>query len=334
MANQLDVVGIGNAIVDVLAQTDETFLKTYGLAKGAMQLITTVQAEALYAAMPPGIEISGGSAANTVAGIASLGGRAAYIGKVASDQLGEVFAHDIRAIGVTYATAPLDGSEPTARCLILVTPDGERTMNTFLGASALLGKTDVDEALVRAASITYLEGYLFDPPEAKRAFVHAAEVAHAAGRKVALSLSDAFCVERHRESFLHLVTDHVDIVFANETEITSLFETKDWDAAAREIARRCAMACLTRSAEGSVILASGAAHEIPAHPVARVVDTTGAGDLYAAGVLYGLTHGMSAGEAGRIGAIAAAEIISHVGARPQVKLADLLAADHLAKEKV
>lgn len=325
MAHSLDVVGIGNAIVDVLAQTDDLFLKTHGLAKGAMQLITTAQAEALYAAMPPGVEISGGSAANTVAGIASLGGRAAYIGKVAGDQLGEVFAHDIRAIGVTYATAPLQGGEPTARCLILVSPDGERTMNTFLGASALLGKADVDETLVRAAAITYLEGYLFDPPEAKRAFVHAAEVAHAAGRKVALSLSDAFCVERHRESFLHLVNDHVDIVFANESEITSLFETKDWDSAVKAVQGRCEIACLTRSAKGSVILANGALHEIPAAPVAKVVDTTGAGDLYAAGVLYGLTHGKSAAEAGRIGAIAAAEVISHVGARPQVKLADLLA---------
>jgi sugar/nucleoside kinase (ribokinase family) len=325
MGKGLDVVGIGNAIVDVLAQTDELFLKTHALAKGSMQLIDTGQAEALYAAMPPGIEISGGSAANTVAGIASLGGRAAYIGKVADDQLGQVFAHDIRAIGVTYATAPLQADQPTARCLILVTPDGERTMNTFLGASARLDKADVDETLVRAAAITYLEGYLFDPPDAKRAFVHAAEIAHAAGRKVALSLSDSFCVERHRESFLHLLSDHVDIVFANEHEIMSLFQTKDWETAVRAVEGRCEIACLTRSAKGSLILANGRAYDIPAVPVARVVDTTGAGDLYAAGVLYGLTNGREPAASGRIGAIAAAEVISHVGARPQTALAALIA---------
>jgi sugar/nucleoside kinase (ribokinase family) len=290
-----------------------------------MRLIDAAEAEALYAAMGPGIEISGGSAANTIAGIASLGGTAAYIGKRSEDELGKVFAHDIRSIGVRFATAPLRDGPPTARCLILVTPDAQRTMGTFLGASAQLGPEDVAPDVIRAAEVTYLEGYLFDPPPAKAAFRKAAELAHDAKRKVALTLSDPFCVERHRADFRALVEGHVDILFANEAEICALYETKNFDTAARAVRGHCDIAALTRSEKGSVVVTAGATHTVAAVKVARLVDTTGAGDLYASGFLYGLTHGRDLAACARLGSLCAAEIISHFGARPETSLKQLSA---------
>jgi len=324
----LDVVGIGNAIVDVLAHADDRFLEDQGLAKGAMTLIDATEAETLYAAMGPGIEVSGGSAANTMAGIASLGGKGAFFGKVRDDQLGEVFRHDIRAIGVQFETAPATDGPSTARCLIFVTPDAQRTMQTYLGASVELGPDEVEEDTVKAAQITYLEGYLWDPPEAKAAFVKAAETAHAAGRKVALSLSDSFCVDRHRAEFRDLVDGHIDVLFANEDEILSLYDVPDFDGALQEVRGKCDIACLTRSAKGSVLVQGDEVHIVDAVPVAKVVDTTGAGDLYAAGVLFGLSNGYELATAGRIGAICAGEVIGHMGARPEVPL------DRLVKQKL
>lgn len=322
----LHVIGIGNAIVDVLAHTDDAFLEANELTKGTMTLIDSEQAQNLYDAMGPGIEMSGGSAANTMAGLASLGGFGAFFGKVRDDQLGEVFRHDINAAGIAYYTQPVRAGASTARCLVLVTPDAQRTMGTYLGASVEFGPEDIDEDTVQKAEITYLEGYLFDPPNAKEAFRKAAEVAHAAGRKVALTLSDPFCVERHGHEFRELVDGHIDILFANEAEIIALYETADFDAALQEVRGQCEIAALTRSEKGSIIATDGEVHVIDAEPVDSVVDTTGAGDLYAAGVLYGLTHGRSFAEAGRIGAIAAAEIISHMGARSEIPLADLVKA--------
>lgn len=321
-----DVVGIGNAIVDVIAHADDAFLEAEGLPKGAMTLIDTDQAEALYAKMAPGIEASGGSAANTMAGIASLGGSGAFFGKVRDDQLGEVFRHDIRAIGVDFDSPAATDGPPTARCLILVTPDAQRTMNTFLGACVDLGPEDVDPDTVKAAQVTYLEGYLWDPPRAKEAFIKAAEIAHGAGRKVALSLSDPFCVDRHRAEFRDLVDGHVDILFANEEEIKSLYEADSFDATLQEVRGKCEIAALTRSEKGSVIVAGDEMHVVDAEPVEKVVDTTGAGDLYAAGFLFGVTHGYGLAKAGRIAGIAAAEAISHMGARPEVSLKDLVKA--------
>jgi sugar/nucleoside kinase (ribokinase family) len=323
-AAKLDVLGVGNAIVDVLAETDDAFLAAEGIAKGGMTLIDTARANALYACMPAGVEASGGSAANTMAGIASLGGKCAYIGKVAQDQLGEVFAHDIRAIGVDYKTVPLVGGEPTARCLILITPDAQRSMNTFLGASSYLQEADLDAELIRSAQVTYLEGYLFDRPEAKAAFFTAAKIAHGAGRKVALTLSDTFCVARHHAEFTELVS-HVDILFANKGEASELTGEKAFDASVKALAAKCPIVCVTHGPQGSVIAASGHTHKIAAAPVAHVVDTTGAGDLYAAGVLYGVTAGLDLPVAGRIGSIAAGEVISHVGPRPQSSLKALIA---------
>jgi sugar/nucleoside kinase (ribokinase family) len=319
----LDVVGIGNAIVDVLVQADDAFLSTHGLAKGTMTLIDAARADALYAVMGPGVEESGGSAGNTMAGIASLGGAGAYIGKVRNDQLGEVFRHDITAIGVRFATAPARSGPPTARSFIIVTPDAQRTMNTYLGACVDLGPEDIDHEIIDAAQVTYLEGYLFDPPRAKEAFRKAAQRAHSAGRRVSLSLSDPFCVGRHRAEFRDLVTHHVDILFANEAEICSLYETDDFDAAAREVRRHCDVAALTRSEKGSVVVTRDHTHMIDAARVARVVDTTGAGDLYASGFLYGLTHGRDLATCGKLGSLCAAEAISHFGARPAEKLAAL-----------
>jgi sugar/nucleoside kinase (ribokinase family) len=318
-----DVVGIGNAIVDIIGRCDDAFLAAHERVKGSMQLVDADTVERLYGAMGPGTEISGGSAANTIAGIASFGGNAAFIGKTATDQFGEVFRHDIRAIGVTFDTPPAAGGDPTGRCLILVTPDGQRTMNTFLGISPQLGSGEVDAALIRSARIVYLEGYLFDRPEAKAAFRQAAEIAAKAGRQVALSLSDAFCVDRHRPEFLELIRDSVDILFANEAEITSLYQTKSFDEAARRARADTKLAALTRSEKGSVILGEGKSIAIPAAPVAKVVDTTGAGDLYAAGFLYGVATGRDLETAGRLGSLAAAEIISHIGARPEVNLKEL-----------
>jgi sugar/nucleoside kinase (ribokinase family) len=323
-ATTIDVAGIGNAIVDVIAHADEAFLVAEGFAKGAMTLIDAARADALYDRMGPAIESSGGSAGNTMAGIASLGGAGAYIGKVRDDGLGKVFRHDITAMGVQFSTAPASEGPGTARCLILVTPDGQRTMATYLGACVDLGPEDIDPAIVGAAQITYLEGYLFDPPRAKQAFRTAAAVAHAAGRLVALSLSDPFCVDRHRDEFRELVAGEVDILFANEAEICSLYSAKDFDQAVAAVRGHVKIAALTRSAAGSVILAGGAVHNIAAAPVARVVDTTG--DLYAAGLLFGLTRGLPLPTCGAIGSLCAAEIISHVGARPEAALDQLVAS--------
>ncbi|MAI49284.1 MAG: adenosine kinase [Rhodospirillaceae bacterium] len=321
---QLDVVGVGNAIVDVIAKADEALIERLNLSKGTMTLIDAEDADRLYSEMGSGIETSGGSAANTLAGIASLGGAGAYIGKVRADQLGGVFSHDMKTAGVDYRSRPADEGESTARCLIFVTSDADRTMQTFLGASIMLGPDDIDPEAIGAAQITYLEGYLFDRDAAKAAFVKAAELAHAANRKVALSLSDPFCVDRHRASFRNLVEGHVDILFANRDEITSLFETDSFDDAVGQLAGKVNIAAVTRGSEGSVIVTADRAIEIAAEPVRDVVDTTGAGDLYAAGVLFGLTRGYELEISGRIGSICAAEVISHYGARPDVSLSALV----------
>jgi sugar/nucleoside kinase (ribokinase family) len=321
----IDVVGIGNAIVDVIAHTDDAFLAREALVKGTMTLIDAERAEALYRMMGPAVEISGGSVGNTMAGLASLGGRGAYIGKVRDDLLGEIYRHDITAVGVRFDTPAATSGPRTARCLILVTPDGQRTMNTYLGASADLSPADIDPEVIAAAQVTSLEGYLFDPPQAQEAFRKAAAIAHAGGRKVALSLSDPFCVERHRDAFRDLVDGHVDILFANEAEICSLYETADFATAAAAVRGHVAIAALTRSAAGSVILADSAEHRIAAAPAARVVDTTGAGDLYASGFLFGLTRDRPLPTCGEIGSLCAAEIISHVGARPEIALSRLIA---------
>lgn len=326
----IDVVGIGNAIVDVIAHADEESLKREGLVKGTMALIDAERADSLYRIMGPAIEASGGSTANTMAGIASLGGAGAYIGKVRDDLLGTVFRHDLTAQGVRFDTPAATSGPGTARCLILVTPDGQRTMNTYLGACVELAPGDVDPDLVRAAQISYLEGYLFDPPLAQQAFYGAAAIAHDSGRRVALSLSDPFCVERHRAAFLDLVAGYVDILFANEAEICSLYKTADFAAATAAVRGHVGIAVLTRSERGSVILAEGNSYEIEAASVARVVDTTGAGDLYAAGFLFGLTQGQPLPTCGAIGSLCAAEIISHLGARPERKLSELVATAQIA----
>jgi fructokinase len=321
---ELDILGIGNAIVDVLARADDDFLLRHGMTKGSMALIEAEEAERIYAAMGPGVESSGGSAANTCAAAAALGARVGYLGKVAEDALGAVFRHDITAAGVHFPTPPLIGGAPTARCLILVTPDGQRTMNTYLGACVAFGEEDVDADCVAAAAVTYLEGYLFDPPAAQAAFRKAAAIAHAAGRKVAITLSDPFCVERHREAFRAFVAGEADILFANEAEIRALYRAASFEEAAAAARRDVELAVLTRSEKGSVILAGDATYVISAVPV-RVVDTTGAGDAYAAGFLAALTAGQALPECGRWGAVAAAEAISHFGARPQADLKALVA---------
>jgi sugar/nucleoside kinase (ribokinase family) len=290
-----------------------------------MTLIDADRAESLYRRMGPAIESSGGSAGNTMAGLASLGGRGGYIGKVRDDLLGEVFRHDITAIGVRFETPAATAGPGTARCLVMVTPDGQRTMGTYLGACVDLGPEDIDGALIGAAQVTYLEGYLFDPPRAQVAFRAAAAAAHSAGRQVALSLSDPFCVGRHRDAFRELVAGEIDILFANEAEVCSLYQTDDFAAAADAVRGHVAVAVLTRSALGSVILAGGEAHQVAASPVPRVIDTTGAGDLYAAGFLYGLTRGLTLPICGAVGSLCAAEIISHVGARPEIALHKLVA---------
>lgn len=322
-STRYDVIGVGNAIVDVIATADDAFLGQHGIEKGAMTLIDEARAKTLYAAMGPGQEVSGGSAANTLAGIASLGGRGAYIGKVANDQLGEIFGHDLRATGVEYSTAPLVGGPATARCLILVTPDAQRSMNTFLGASTLFSEEDVDAERIAAARITYLEGYLYDRDEAKAAFVRAADIARKAGRKVALTLSDPFCVDRHRASFRDLVANHVDVIFANEAELKSLYQMESFDAALAAVRAETHIAAVTRSEKGAVIVSGEQSVAVPADPVEKLVDTTGAGDLFAAGFLLGLARGASLETCGRLGVMAAAEVISHVGARPLVSLAEL-----------
>ena len=315
-----DVVGIGNAIVDIIGRCEDGFLTKHDLAKGFMRLIDAPEADRLYGLMGPAMERSGGSAANTIAGLASFGGKGAFIGRVSDDQFGKVFWHDIRASGVAFETTPAIGGLPTAVCLILVTPDGERTMNTFLGASTELGPNEVDAAMIAAAKVTYLEGYLFDKPEAKEAFHAAAAVAAKAGRKTALSLSDAFCVDRHRADFRKLVKSEVDILFANEKEITALYEVNSFDEAVAAVRGECEIAVLTRSESGSLIVTAKDMVQVrPAH-VDKVVDATGAGDLYAAGFLYGYTRNLKLADCGRLGSLAAAEAISHIGARPEKAL--------------
>lgn len=325
---KFDLITIGNALVDVLSQTTDEFIAgqdhKHGMKKGAMTLVDEYRADELYNDMGPAIESSGGSAANTMAGFASFGGRGAYIGKVAADQLGKVFRHDMKAQGVDFSTPPLAIGAPTGRCLILVTPDGQRTMNTFLGAAVELGPHDIDEELIGSASITYLEGYLFDREQAKDAFRKAARVADAAGRRVALTLSDPFCVDRHRKDFLNLVEHHVDILFANEQEIKSLYDAETFEQAYKRVRDKCEVAVLTRSEKGAVIVSGETLLQIPAEKIAQVVDTTGAGDQFAAGFLYGFTQGMDLQKCGRLGILAASEVIGHMGPRPEIKYADLL----------
>ncbi len=313
---RFEVTAVGNAIVDVFAQASDALLHTHGLAKGAMSLIDARDAERLYDLMGPGLEMSGGSAANTVAAIAALGGRTAYIGKVADDQLGDVFAHDIRAIGVTYDTPRLTEGLSTARCLVFVTPDAQRTMQTFLGATTQLGPEDVDLSYIAASQVLYLEGYLWDQPRAKEAMRGAAEAARHAGVKVALTLSDAFCVARFRDEFLDLIDSHVDILFANESEILSLYQVERFDAALQRVRGHVEIAALTRSEKGSVVARGDTVHLIEAVPGVDVVDTTGAGDAYAGGFLHALTQGYDLETCGRLGGALAAHVISHVGARP------------------
>ena len=325
MADSLyDVVGIGNAIVDVLAQEDDDFLIRHGMRKGTMTLIDAERAESLYAAMGPAIEVSGGSAANTIAAVASLGGRGAFIGKTKNDQLGAIFRHDVVSLGVAFGGKPATDGLPTGRCLIVVTPDAHRTMNTYLGVSAELGPEDVDGEMIASARVTYLEGYLWDKPPAKQAFTAAAGIAHEADRMVALSLSDPFCVDRHRADFQSLIDRHVDVLFANEDEIVSLYQEHSFDGALQRVRNHCPIAVLTRSEKGAVVVAGEDAHVVDAEPVAHVVDTTGAGDAYAAGFLWGLTRGLRLETCARVAAIAAAEAISHVGARAETSLAGLV----------
>ena len=312
---RFDVTAIGNAIVDVLAKADDALLAEHKLPKGGMSLIDAPTAERLYAVMGPGVEASGGSAANTIAGIAALGGKTAYIGKVADDQLGKVFTHDIRAVGVSYTTPPLEGGLPTARCLIFVTPDAQRTMQTFLGATSQLNPEDVDMNAIKASKVLYLEGYLWDQPQAKKAMREAAVEAKRAGVKVSLTLSDSFCVARFRDEFKELIKNHVDILFANESEILSLYEVTDFDAALQAVRKDAEIAALTRSEKGSVVVNGDEVHVIDAVKGVKVVDTTGAGDAYAAGFLYAFTQGRDLATCGRLGGVMAAEVISHMGPR-------------------
>ncbi|GAB4146489.1 MAG: adenosine kinase [Sphingomonadales bacterium] len=323
-AEDLHVVGIGNAIVDVIARAEDAFLLRENIAKGTMTLIDAARATELYDRMGPATQSSGGSAANTIAGIAALGGKAGFIGRVADDALGHAFSHDLRAQGVQYKTSPAAAGLPTARCLVLVTPDAQRSMSTFLGASTELDGQDIDAALIGRAQILYLEGYLWDPPAAKAAMRAAMAHARDHGGQVAFSLSDPFCVQRYRQEFLALLDGGIDILFANEAELMALFEVDDFDQALQHIRGRVPMAALTRSEKGAVVLADGEFHIVDAAPVDHVVDTTGAGDLFAAGFLYGLTHGHTPYDCGRIGAVAAAEVISHFGPRPERDLAILI----------
>jgi adenosine kinase len=324
MSSRYDVLGLGNAIVDVISRADDDFLAAQGLRKGGMTLIDEARAEQLYAAMGPATIISGGSAANTIIGLASLGGRAAFIGKVKADELGHLFAHDIRAAKVGFSTAAAPDGTASARCLIVVTPDGQRTMSTFLGACQDLTEADIDEDLVRESGVTYLEGYLWDPPAAKAAFVKASKIARAAGREVALTLSDAFCVDRYRDEFLQLIrSGAVQILFANESELHSLYQTSDFETALAQLKSEGILGVVTRSEQGCVVVKGDAVVAAPAFPVEEVVDTTGAGDLFAAGFLAGYTKGRDFVTCANLGALAAAEIIQHIGARPQKDLAQL-----------
>ena len=327
--DELDVVGIGNALVDVLTHADDAFIEANGLVKGSMTLIDTDRADVLYAAMGGAIEASGGSAANTISGIASFGGQAAYIGRVFDDQLGAVFAHDLRALGAVFRSAPATEGPPTGVCLIVVTPDAERTMNTYLGASEFLGPEDVDGDLIAAAKVTYLEGYLFDRPEAQEAYWKASRIAHDAGRRVSLTLSDTFCVERHKDAWRSLVADQVDILFANEGEAMALYDVDTVEAALEHVKADVEVAAVTCGPKGSLVVHSGEVIEIPAHPADRVVDTTGAGDLYAAGFLYGYTAGKPLELCGRLGSMAATAVLGHTGPRPGLSLAQMASSSGL-----
>lgn len=329
--SRYDVLAIGNAIVDIIARAEDDFLVQHGMTKGSMALIDEARAEAIYDAMGPAVEISGGSAANTIAGLASLGARGAFVGKVRDDELGRTFTHDIRAAGIGFDTPPASEGPSTARCYILVTPDGQRTMNTYLGAAQDLHPNDIDADTVAAATITYLEGYLWDPRNAKDAFLKAAASAHAAGRQVALTLSDSFCVDRWRQEFLELIRSRtVDILFANEAELHALYQTADFDAAVAALRQDATLAVVTRSEKGCLVVAREGTEAVAAAPVPRVVDTTGAGDLFAAGFLFGLARQTDTRRAARLGAMAAAEVIQHLGARPETSLKVLAAESGLA----
>ncbi|MDE5456285.1 adenosine kinase [Bradyrhizobium sp. CSA112] len=319
-----DVLGIGNAIFDVFAQTDEKFLADHGMAKGGMALIDEARATSIYRDMGPATEVSGGSGANTIVGVAGFGVRAAFIGKVKADQIGGLYTHDIRAAGVAFETKAAAAGPATGCSYILVTPDGERTMNTYLGAAQDLGPSDIDETQIAASRILYLEGYLWDPKNAKEAFVKAASIAHAAGRQVALTLSDSFCVDRYRDEFLDLMRKRtVDLVFANEAELHSLYQTSDFEGALKQLREDTKLAVVTRSEKGCVVASQDGVTSVPAFPIQKLVDTTGAGDLFAAGFLSGLVRDASHETCGRLGALAAAEVIQHIGARPQVSLKEL-----------
>jgi sugar/nucleoside kinase (ribokinase family) len=319
-----DVLGIGNAIFDVLVQTDDGFLDSHGMTKGGMALIDEARAASIYRDMGTATEMSGGSAANTIVGIANLGARAAYVGKVRDDQIGRLYAHDIRAAGVAFDTRPAPGGPATGCSYILVTPDGERTMNTYLGAAQDLTPADIDDAQIAASAILYLEGYLWDPASAKAAFVKASTIAHGAGRQVALTLSDSFCVDRYRDEFLGLMRNGTaDLIFANEAELRSLYQTQDFDAALTQLRNDVKLGVVTRGEKGCVVASSEGVISVPAFPITKLVDTTGAGDLFAAGFLFGLVRGAGYEKAGMLGGLAAAEVIQHIGARPQTSLKEL-----------
>lgn len=324
MTKPHDLVAVGNAIVDILGQVNDLFIEEQGMRKGAMNLIDAKRASDLYHIMPASIESSGGSASNTIAGFASFGGTSGFIGKVADDQLGKIFTHDLTSLGVTYNTKPLASDLPTAMSFIMITPDGERTMNTYLGATTQLFESDIDEELIRSADITYLEGYLFDSYQTRTAFEISSTIAHNSDGKVAFTLSDLFCVENFKEQFKDLMKDHIDILFGNEQEMMSLFETDSLETALAAAKPYCDVIAITRGKEGSIILNGGSAIDVPVAPVNKVIDTTGAGDLYAAGFLYGVSKKKPLAECGRLGALAAAEVISHIGPRPQTDLSELV----------
>ena len=319
-----DVLAIGNALFDVLVRAEDDFLVKHGMAKGGMALIDEARAAAIYADMGQATEMSGGSAANTIVGLASLGARAAYVGKVKDDQIGRLYSHDIRAAGVAFDTKPASDGPATGCSYILITPDGERTMNTYLGAAQDLGPADIDPEQIAASALVYLEGYLWDPKNAKEAFLKASQIAHGAGRQVALTLSDPFCVDRYRDEFLELMrSGTVDLIFANETELHSLYQTSDFDSALNQLQNDVGLGVVTRSEKGCAVVAKDAVTLVPAARIEKLVDTTGAGDLFAAGFLFGLARNAGYENAGRLGALAAAEVIQHIGARPQVSLKEL-----------
>ncbi len=325
MTHNFDVLGIGNAIVDILVQVEDDFLADHDIPKGSMQLVDEETAEKLYGKLGTAIECSGGSAANTIAGLASMGSRAAYIGKTKNDQMGHVFDHDIKSLGVDYTTAKDESGASTARCLVMVSPDAERTMCTYLGACVNLMEADIDEAQVAGAVVTYMEGYLWDPENAKAAFRKAMTLAHKAGRKTSISLSDSFCVGRHKQEFLHLAEHEIDILFANEEELLMLYDTRDLNDAIKAVQQHCEVAAITRSAEGCVIVSAGEVINVKGYPVSDLIDTTGAGDMFAAGFLHGYTRGLDLGVCGRMGNLVASEVITHMGARPDIDLKEYIA---------